>query len=99
MAREMQVQDDAPAIEKPGRGLLGSLKLYGGIGALGLLAISFAQNLQEAELNVLWMTWETPMIFALAIAAGMGAAAMWFFSTMRSRARRRMEAARARDKK
>jgi uncharacterized integral membrane protein len=90
----MQIDQPGAAEEKPGRGLFGSIKFFGGIGALGLLAIFFLQNMQDAELNILWMTWETPMIFALAIAAGIGAIAAWLFSGFRGRARRRAEARR-----
>jgi uncharacterized integral membrane protein len=99
MARDGQLQQPAADADKPGRGLFGSVKFYGGIGAVGLLGIFFAQNMQDVELNILWMSWTTPMFFALVLAAALGAVAAWFFSTMRGRARRKMEAARARDKK
>jgi uncharacterized integral membrane protein len=62
-----------------------------GIGIAGvlLLVLFFLQNLQDAELNLLWFTWNTSMVWALLLAAVLGALAMFFFSNVRRRGRDR----------
>ena len=90
MARDTQLdQPNAQVEEKPGRGLFGSLKFYGGIGALGLLGVFFVQNTEEASVDLLFWSFDMPLFVALAIAAGIGAVAGWLFAGFRDRARRR----------
>jgi uncharacterized integral membrane protein len=63
------------------------VRLGAGIGGVGLLVLFFLQNLQDVELNLLWFTWNTSMVWALLLAAALGAGAMFFFTTVRRRSR------------
>jgi uncharacterized integral membrane protein len=60
-------------------------KSWGGMAALVVLGVFFAQNLQEVEIHLLWWTSNMPMIFALVFSAAIGAGAMYAFSTLRRR--------------
>lgn len=61
------------------------LRLFGGLGAVGLLALFLLQNLQDAEINFLWFEWNIPVIWALLASAAFGAIAAFAFSTLRGR--------------
>lgn len=77
----------APATE--GRSLLGQIRLWGGIGAGALLVAFLAQNLQTAEVNFLWMSYDIRMIYALGMAAALGAITFFFLGVLRRRSRRK----------
>jgi uncharacterized integral membrane protein len=68
-----------------GPGLGQRVRLGAGIAGVVLLVLFFLQNLQDVELNLLWFTWNTSMIWALLLAAVLGAGAMFFFMTVRRR--------------
>jgi uncharacterized integral membrane protein len=62
---------------------LGSrIRLGAGLGALALLIIFVLQNLQDAEINFLFWSWDISVAFALLIAALLGGlvilGATWF---------------------
>jgi uncharacterized integral membrane protein len=65
------------------------LRLGAGAGGLILLVIFFLQNLQDATINILWFEWETSMIWALLVAAVLGALVALALSWFRGRALRR----------
>jgi uncharacterized integral membrane protein len=81
MSSKQQVQDGATG----GRSTGDQAKLAGAGVAVGALILFLLQNLQDVEINFLWFTSEMPMIFALAISAGIGAIAAVAFSMLRSR--------------
>jgi uncharacterized integral membrane protein len=58
-----------------------------GLGALAvtLLVVFFLQNLQEVDIHFLWFDWTTRMLYALVIAAIVGALAAAVFATTRPR--------------
>jgi uncharacterized integral membrane protein len=67
---------------EPPRPLGDQLKLIGA-GTAGLaLILFFLQNLQEAEINFLWMDIRTPMIWALVLSAALGAISTFLVSWM-----------------
>ena len=89
MARDQSEIADGPAEEPQGRSFLGNVRFWGGLGAGALLVLFLAQNLQKAEVNFLWMSYEIRLIFALLIAAVLGGVMVLLFSYFRRRARRR----------
>jgi uncharacterized integral membrane protein len=72
-----------------GPGLTQRVRLGVGIAGVVLLVLFFLQNLQDVELNLLWFTWNTSMVWALLLAAVLGAAAMFFFTNIRQRGAQR----------
>ena len=62
----------APPPAAPQRDTVEQAKMIGAIVASVLLAIFFLENLQRVNINVLWFTWHTRMIFALIVSAVLG---------------------------
>jgi uncharacterized integral membrane protein len=58
-------------------------KLWAGLVALIILVVFVVQNSQEVEVDFLFTTTETPLIFALLIAGGLGAAIGWLAPRVR----------------
>lgn len=56
--------------EETARGL--SARVILSLIGLGFLLLFLLQNLQDVEVNFLWLTWNTSMIWALLAAAGTG---------------------------
>ena len=73
---------------KPHGGQDRNLKLWTGIVALIILVVFVVQNSQEVQVDFLFTTTETPLIFALLIAALLGAVVAWLVPRVR-RGRRR----------
>jgi uncharacterized integral membrane protein len=55
-----------------GPGTWQRVKLSVGIAAIALLALFLLQNLQSADINFLWFSWRTRMLWALLAAAAFG---------------------------
>jgi uncharacterized integral membrane protein len=89
MGRDRDEPGDGVADSASGRSFLGNVRLWGGLGAGALLILFLVQNLQKVEVNFLWMSYEIQMIFALLIAAGLGALTFFFLGVLRRRARRK----------
>jgi uncharacterized integral membrane protein len=96
-----QRQQAAEYPEVEGPGVLDRVRL--GIGIVGalLLVLFLLQNLQDAEINFLWFTWDMPMVFALVASAVLGALAWGIVGFFRRRSqdsalRARIEAEHAR---
>jgi len=64
---EQQRPDEGPATWQ-------RIKLGAGIAAIAVLALFLLQNLQSADINFLWFSWHTRMIWALLAAAAFGGA-------------------------
>jgi uncharacterized integral membrane protein len=79
---------DAAGQPVEGPGFTDRAKLFGGIGAIGLLAIFLLQNLQEVQVHFLWFDWSTRMLWALLASSVIGALGSVLFSTLRRRSRR-----------
>ena len=80
---------DGALEQAPGRGLLGNIRFWGGIGAGALLVIFLLQNLQTVEVNFLWLSYDIRMVYALLISAVLGALTFFFLGVLRRRARRK----------
>jgi uncharacterized integral membrane protein len=65
-----------------------NFKLWAGIVALIILVVFVVQNSQEVEVDFLFTTTTTPLIFALLVAAVLGAVVVWLLPRVR-RGRRR----------
>lgn len=62
------------------------------IGILAVIVIVFvAQNSQEVEVDFIFASTNTPLIFALALCAGLGFAIGWLFPKLRSERKREKE--------
>jgi uncharacterized integral membrane protein len=97
MARDQDEQMQGALEEAPGRGFFGNIRFWGGMGAGALLVLFLLQNLQEVQVDFLWWSYEIQMVFALLIAAVLGAVTALFFTFMRRRARRQERRERRRD--
>jgi uncharacterized integral membrane protein len=89
MSSDRNQSSDGSLEEEPGRGLFGNIRFWGGIGAGGLLVLFLLQNLQTVEVNFLWFSYDVRMVFALLLAAALGAITFFFLGVMRRRARRK----------
>jgi uncharacterized integral membrane protein len=76
--------DSQPVESKSG---LPSAKVMIGAAAAVLLVVFFLQNTEDVTVNILWIDWETQMVWALVVAAVLGAITAFFFSFMRGRSR------------
>jgi lipopolysaccharide assembly protein A len=65
------------------RGQETNWKLWAGLVALIILVVFVVQNSQEVEVDFLFTTTSTPLIFALLIAAVLGAVVAWLFPRVR----------------
>jgi uncharacterized integral membrane protein len=65
------------------RGQETNWKLWAGLVALVILVIFVVQNSQEVQVVFLFTTTETPLIFALLIAALLGAVVAWLLPRVR----------------
>lgn len=74
-----------PAGPQEERGVLDQAKLIGALIAGLALIIFFFQNLQEVEINFLWMDWNTQMIWALIASSALGAGGVFLALTIRGR--------------
>lgn len=72
------------------------VRLWGGIAVVALLILFFAQNLDDADIQFLWFTWNVPLFFALLLSAIFGAVATLGIATIRSRAARQAAAQQSR---
>jgi uncharacterized integral membrane protein len=71
----------------PKRSLASQIRLWGSVGAGGLLVVFLLQNLQTVNVHFLWMTFDIKMVFALLIAAALGALTTVSVGFLRGRAR------------
>lgn len=78
----------APPVSE-GRSQFGLVRLWVGIAAGCLLVLFLFQNLQKAEVNFLWMSYDIRTIYALLIAAALGALTALSIGYLRGRARSR----------
>ena len=79
-----QVQDSQGGIDL-------SPKLIAGAIAVLLLLGFILQNTDKVTINLLWMEWDTRLIWALLISAGIGAIASFLLSTARARSARKRD--------
>ena len=66
-----------------------SVRLIAGMVALIILITFLLQNLQEVDVNFLWFSWSTRMIWALIASAAIGGIGTIAFATIRRRERSR----------
>lgn len=78
----------APMPAAQGRSTGDWVKLIVGVGGAAALVLFFLQNLQDVSVNFLWFEWNTGLIWALLVAAILGAVSSAAFSAFRGRARR-----------
>ena len=90
---QRDVRNEGEQGDTQGRSLGASLRLWGSLGAGALLVIFLLQNLQKAEINFLWMSYNIRTIYALLIAAALGAIVALSIGYLRGRARNRRERA------
>lgn len=69
--------------QREGASAWARVKLGVGLAAVALLVVFFMQNLQEVDIHFLWFDWTTRMLYALVIAAIVGALAAAVFATTR----------------
>ncbi|MBF6600378.1 MAG: hypothetical protein IVW36_07710 [Dehalococcoidia bacterium] len=74
--------------EQPEGSTWSRIKLVIGLVALGALILFLLQNFQGAEVNFLWFTWRTRVVWALLGAAIAGAIATILWGTLQARGRR-----------
>lgn len=72
--------EGGPERSREGRGIRGWLLIVGA----GLLVLFFVLNLQKVEVNLIVAKVDMPLIFALAIAALLGALVGWALPRLRS---------------
>jgi uncharacterized integral membrane protein len=91
MAENRPQPSSAQPAQEP-RDLAEQLKLAGSLIAGLALILFFFQNLQEVDLNFLWMEWHTRLIWALIASALLGGAAvffgMWFMRRRKTKGER-----------
>ena len=84
-------QDQRQAIEPESASPLTNPRFLVGGGIAAVFVIFILSNLEEVEIDFLWMSVTTNLIWALAISFAFGAVSFWGFSAIRARGARKRE--------
>jgi uncharacterized integral membrane protein len=87
MAEHRSQPGDTQPAQEP-RDLSDQLKLAGSLIAGLALVLFFFQNLQQVDINFLWMEWHTRMIWSLIGSAALGGVGVFLGMWFRRRERR-----------